>query len=994
MTYNRRDLAVKVNLAKNTKGYTMKDIGALEERIAKIEYYTVLNALALDAKTLSIRDSTGNFERFKDGIFADPFNDDSIERSNDIEFNLAVDSSKSIARPNFNELYHKFDLQTSTSSNIRLAGRLLMLDYTSEKTEGNPYATTYRNCTESFYKFNGKLSIFPAFDSGNDTTLQAPQVVNIDIAGAFKDAAAAGAFKDISSIQGNPESTTSTSSSRTGGGTNITTTTTFTQKTTTTITDITVGSNKTTQDLGEFVKDVTFLPYLRSRTVAIYATGLKPNTRMYPYFDKVSVSVYCAPATVKAVYATDGQLDPSKCTGISAGNEASILEQNGALNSELVTDSYGRIAVLFTIPANTFRSGDRIFTLLNADSYEAVNAVYAKAEAIYTGNSLSVTKQNLSFNVIEPTFTPTTVSNTTTTSWSTSNTRFQPQPENDRARPGDRPPDPVGQTFLVPGVSSEGIGGIYLTQIGVYFKKKHPTLGATCVVCETVAGVPDVSRIHGRARLLSSQITTSNDSSSETVFTFEHPILLQSDRPYFFYIIPEMDNPDYEVWISDVGGTDVLTGYAVTRQPYAGIIYASSDGNSWTPYQSQDMKFNLYRAKFSPLSGTAVFRNAREEYLSLTNIYRINSGVPIQTGDLVYAANASNLSQFLSSNNSIYPFARVKKVDEVTGVFYLEDSNGLFSNTTYKNIRFFRTPDSSNTSYITNSYLIANAEIVTIDDPIYHGFVPKFSYFEPAGTEITQTYLGTANSTYSYAYDSTAVPTVNERLIDYTDYERVIRSYSNEVAAASYGANGSATFTLNLVTNNPYLSPVIDLGTRTFNYIQNKINNDETNEYTRYGNAQAKYISKIVQLAEPSEDLRVYVTGYRPVGTDISVYGKFLNEATDAESFDSTTWTKLSFDTIRGISSGAAYSSPAKNESEKDYREYIYVLPSTNAYSTSAFANSATTGTDPTGVLTYTNAAGSQHLRYNKFAIKIVLTSSNPVNIPTMRDVRAIALQM
>jgi len=85
MTYNRRDLAVKVNLAKNTKGYTMKDIGALEERIAKIEYYTVLNALALDAKTLSIRDISGNFERFKDGIFADPFNDDSIARSNDIK---------------------------------------------------------------------------------------------------------------------------------------------------------------------------------------------------------------------------------------------------------------------------------------------------------------------------------------------------------------------------------------------------------------------------------------------------------------------------------------------------------------------------------------------------------------------------------------------------------------------------------------------------------------------------------------------------------------------------------------------------------------------------------------------------------------------------------------------------------------------------------------------------------------------------------------------
>ena len=61
MTYNRKDLAVKVDI-KSIKGYTMREIGALDERIKKLEYYTVLNALELDVKTLSVKDDTGNLD--------------------------------------------------------------------------------------------------------------------------------------------------------------------------------------------------------------------------------------------------------------------------------------------------------------------------------------------------------------------------------------------------------------------------------------------------------------------------------------------------------------------------------------------------------------------------------------------------------------------------------------------------------------------------------------------------------------------------------------------------------------------------------------------------------------------------------------------------------------------------------------------------------------------------------------------------------------------
>ena len=136
--------------------------------------------------------------------------------------------------------------------------------------------------------------------------------------------------------------------------------------------------------------------------------------------------------------------------------------------------------------------------------------------------------------------------------------------------------------------------------------------------------------------------------------------------------------------------------------------------------------------------------------------------------------------------------------------------------------------------------VIANCTVVTVDNPIYHGAVPKFTVFEPIGTSVTYEYYGTANATNSFVKDTTPAILKNEALFEYSDYERVFRSYSNEVAAGSYGANGSATYVVTLNTNNKYVSPVIDLSTKTFNFIQNLINNDETNETTRYGSARNK----------------------------------------------------------------------------------------------------------------------------------------------------------
>jgi len=402
MAYNRKDIAVQVGI--NTiKGYTMKEIGALDDRVKKLEYYTVLNALSLDTKTTSITNDNTGLERFKNGVFADPFNDDSIMNTQSSELNIAISAVNGIARPNYDEKYNSFDIDPTTSSNIKVRGRLLTLDYTSVVFGGNPHATTYRNCAETFYSFKGALQVYPSYDNTNINNQAAPQTIVNDAAKGFSDAASAGAYKNIDTTQGAPYVAAKNGS-----------TTQWQANTTVTVKDVQVTTQTTTQNVGDYVKDVSVMPYMIGRRLAIYASHMKPDTRMYPFFDKQDVSKYCVPASIAPAFAnSDGTLNQAAFNASAFSSDASaFLVQNGNLGDPLKSSSTGSLYMLFFLPANTFRAGERVFTLIDQPDITATSAILTSAEGNYNSSSLSTTKQNLSYSVIEPIFTPTTTQTT------------------------------------------------------------------------------------------------------------------------------------------------------------------------------------------------------------------------------------------------------------------------------------------------------------------------------------------------------------------------------------------------------------------------------------------------------------------------------------------------------------------------------------------------------------------------------------------------------
>ena len=96
---DRPDLANSIVPIKNDR-FTMKDIGAIRDRVDRLEYYTSLSLLEMDAKELSITTSAG-LDRFKNGIIVDSFKGHNIGNVFDLDYKIAIDAVKGEARPPF-----------------------------------------------------------------------------------------------------------------------------------------------------------------------------------------------------------------------------------------------------------------------------------------------------------------------------------------------------------------------------------------------------------------------------------------------------------------------------------------------------------------------------------------------------------------------------------------------------------------------------------------------------------------------------------------------------------------------------------------------------------------------------------------------------------------------------------------------------------------------------------------------------------------------------
>jgi hypothetical protein len=111
--------------------------------------------------------------------------------------------------------------------------------------------------------------------------------------------------------------------------------------------------------------------------------------------------------------------------------------------------------------------------------------------------------------------------------------------------------------------------------------------------------------------------------------------------------------------------------------------------------------------------------------------------------------------------------------------------------------------------------------------------------------------------------------------------------------------SNSSVYIFEVSSNNDFLMPFIEPDIINSHYSKYIINNDYTNENTNYGNAIAKHICTKVNFQKSgdvsvrfAEDLLVWLTAYRPQGTDIKILARIHN-SNDPEAFDDKDWTLL-----------------------------------------------------------------------------------------------------
>jgi len=147
--------------------------------------------------------------------------------------------------------------------------------------------------------------------------------------------------------------------------------------------------------------------------------------------------------------------------------------------------------------------------------------------------------------------------------------------------------DTLAQSFFVD-------RNLLLTKVDIYFSDKDAVLPVELSIRKVENDKPSANVISNSVVVVdASNITTSANASVATTFTFPVPIRLDSGQ-YCFAL--SSDTKKYRVYVGQIGGEDVTTGSIISKNPYSGVMFMSTNGVNWSIDQTRDIKFKLYRA--------------------------------------------------------------------------------------------------------------------------------------------------------------------------------------------------------------------------------------------------------------------------------------------------------------------------------------------------------------------------------------------------------------
>ena len=276
----------------------------------------------------------------------------------DPQFSAAVDKTRTVAMPAVRQFPIDLKIDSSTTSGVSDETAANSFDEITTLNQlpkvsfiDQPYATNFRNCVSNYYNYRGNVGLHPKFVSGYDV-IQNPKIdIEFDIAGPMMDLVEN--IQEFLPLTREEVLGTELESWSLSGGWY-----TLNQLETTEVTGLTATESSLSQAVGNFVTDVNMKPFLASQIIKVLVTGLRPNTRHYFWFDQKDVNVHISPGAVGS------SMKASDVRSGHASNKGQAVR----------TDSKGRLAAFFYMPAETFFVGENILEVADVDQYGSIDS--------------------------------------------------------------------------------------------------------------------------------------------------------------------------------------------------------------------------------------------------------------------------------------------------------------------------------------------------------------------------------------------------------------------------------------------------------------------------------------------------------------------------------------------------------------------------------------------------------------------------------------------
>ena len=927
----------EVNITRiDNRRFTMRDIGKLEKRIENVEYYTQLSLLEQSAQSLQIQDAEG-FDRFKNGFVVDNFVGHSIGNVGDVDYKCSMDFASGELRPTHHTeaitLIERDDDDTAivdadrAATNYQKTGDLLTLPYSEVSKITQPFATKLIPVNPfDIFTWVGFVKLDPQGDEWFETE-RLPEIISNET-GQFDTLAAnisgsnvldnpfgtvwnqwqdfwtgtpadvnrrAGRRENIGRRQFSVDTITSNQQvlqNRTGVRTRLV-------------------SAEMREELGDRVVSMNILPFIRNRSISFSATRMKPNTRVFPFFDNIDISTYITP------------------TG-------------GSLGGNLVTDANGAVSGTFALPDPTvasnprWRSGRRVFRLTSSSTdSRTIDDVETAAEGDYIARGILDSEGSTrEFSIVRE---------------SVADDRRITRTSTRETRRFVGWIDPLAQSFLV-----DDVGGVFMTSVDLFFGTKDSAIPVTVQIQEMVNGYPAPRIVPFSTKTLNpSSVNTSTDGTTATTFTFDSPVYLEENKEYCFVVIAQCNT--YQVYGSRMGETTIDGTRTVSRQPYAGVLFKSQNGSTYTADQNEDLKFTMKKASFTTGStSTVTLSNDSVPSRTLgTNPIRTTSGS--QTFRVFHKNHGMHST---NSNVTISGASACNGIPAAT----INATHTSISNITLDSYDITTTDSTTATS----TGDAGGASVVATQNKAYEAFNVNLQTMTVPGTSLTYnirptsgTSINGSETSYSRTSATDAINFIANDNVYFTT-PKVIASDINETNEMS-GAK-SLLIKCTLTSDNANLSPVIDTQRMSIFAISNRFNEhtsvnhpdfvaDTTNEGST---SEAMYVTRPVVLDNTSTALDIRLSANVRSTSSIELYFRTTTSA-EVRNVRDISWT------------------PFNTSGEED----TTVTPASNDFT---FSEYKYTASGLTG--------------FDAFQIKIVMKGSNQAYPPRIKDMRGIALAL